>query len=290
MLDSHLKRGQHPEFPPSRWRPWTNSDFAAAVGVSANSVANWRNCSTPIPPVEIIPVLDALFSNNAEFAGHRRDLKEAWERAKDLVPSDVEMELELADDWILEHRQATTRLAAITLHQPRRANPSGRYYLDATVEFAPVARDDDKGRTVIIGLRTGVLDIDCTGSGYQIAQNSLIGRRAPHDHIKPAVDSFTISGPAENGMLDGSPAGEDHLAIIEPGPAGDGPISLTLTASGRAFAFAYSPDPNAELTPTPQSPNRDAILNLLYGAEVPRDPVTNRIILARARIRRSPPT
>ena len=289
LLDDHLKRGQHAEAAPGRWKPWTNNDFAGVTGVSPNSVANWRNETSAIPPEDILPVLDALFAEKAEFAGRRRELKEAWERAKGLIPEDPDPEPDPADDWLLESRSRTTNLAAITLHQPRRANPAGRYYLDGSVAFAPITLEDREGRTVVAGLRESVvLDIDCAGSGYQIAQASLIGGRAPHDHIAPGVDGIAITGPAANGLLHGDPIGEDHIAIIEPGPAGIGPVAVTLSTLSRAFDFKYSPAADTAPAPAGQTPNRDAILNILFGEAIGRDPASNRILLARATMRRKP--
>ncbi len=283
LLDGHLNRGQRVEGTPSRWKRWTNNDFAGFAGVSPNSVANWRNPDAPIPPTDINPVLDPLFGDKPEYAGHRRDLKEAWERAQGLLPP--EEESEPGDGWDILPRMAPTALAEAILHQPTAANRAETWHLHATLRFDSAEQTDEEYRTVIIGVREAFAAL--TGSGYQTAQNSLIGERAPHDHITPGVGGITLAGPVEGGTLRGNPIGDDPLAIIEPGPAGDDTVRITVSASPRAFTFAYAPDPDSPPVCMDQKPNRAAILGLLFAGEAPRD-AQGRVVLASAGLRRKP--
>src|SRR5580700_1496037 len=89
LLDAHLKRGQRADVPLKRWKPWTNTDFAGTVGVESDrTVANWRNLDVPSPPADILSILDTLFGDCPEFSSHRRDLNDAWIRAKGLGPNE----------------------------------------------------------------------------------------------------------------------------------------------------------------------------------------------------------
>jgi hypothetical protein len=281
LLNAHLNRGQHPELRPAHWKAWTNSNFASAVDASPNSVANWRNRETPIPPADIIPILEALFGEKPEFSNHRRELKEAWERARGLVPADGE---EFHDDWETIESVVYTALAEAILHQPTPANGAERFYLNGTLRFGLVEHND-RDRAITVGLRDAFLSI--TGSGYQISQNSMLGERARHSHITPGVGGFTIVGPYKDGRLNGNPVGEDYLAAIEPGLKGKNVVTITLCAGPRAFIFAYVDDPY-KLPSTPQQkPNREAILNILFGSTMQRDP-QGRTILATVSLRRKP--
>ena len=281
LLDEYLKQGQHPDTPRNRWQHWTNDSFAGVTGASPGSVANWRNQNAMILPKNINPVLEALFGDKPEYAGHRRDLKEAWERAQGLVAA--EEESEPGDGWDILPRMAPTALAEAILHQPTAANRAETWHLHATLRFDSAEQTDEDYRTVIIGMREAFAAL--TGSGYQTAQNSLIGERAPHDHITPGVGGITLAGPVQGGTLRGNPIGDDPLAIIEPGPAGDNTVRITVSASPRAFTFAYAPDPDSPLVCAEQKPNRAAILGLLFAGEAPRD-AQGRVVLASAGLRR----
>jgi hypothetical protein len=279
LLDGHLRRGQHPDYEPSRWRPWGNLDLAGAVGVSPNSVANWRNTDNPIPPSDVLPLLDALFGDRPEFGGHRRALKEAWERARGLIPE----EREIVDVWEPTSNQGSS-LAEVILHQPLPTNHSpDSYLLHATLRLAP-AEQCDGDRTVIVGLKAAFLSI--AGSGYQTAWNSMIGERTPHPNVEPSVNGLIITGPTSSeGWLKGNPIGDDHLAIIEPGPPGNNSITISVCAGPRAFSFSYVSDPDKQPIKAEEKPNRAAVLNLLFGEDMPCDS-QGRIILARSTIRR----
>ena len=281
LLDGHLKRGQRMDGAARQWKPWTNNDFAGFTGVSPNSVANWRNPDAPIPPTDINPVLEALFGDKPEHANHRRDLKEAWERAQGLLPP--EEEPETGDGWDILGGTAPTTLAEAILHQPKADNRADTWHLHATLRFGPAEQHTQEGHTVIVGVTETFAAL--TLSGYQVAPNSLLGERAPHDHVIPGVGGVTLTGPTRNDALHGNPIGEDHLATIEPGPAGEGTVKITLSASPRALTFAYAPDPDAPLVCQDQKPNRAAILGLLFAGETPRD-AQGRVVLASAGLRR----
>ena len=279
LLDRHLIRGQHPDTPPSRWKPWTNYDFAGVCGVSPNSAANWRNAASPMPPADIVPVLDVLFGDKPDFAGHRRALKEAWERAQGLIaPEPPESEA----DWEIQERSDPNDFAVVILHQPAPANRPGTYHLTATIRFGTV-KGSDRDRAVIVGVRAAYVDI--RASGYQHAQNSLIGERTPHALITPGAHGITIASGGPDIPLRGNPIGEDHLVTIEPGPPGNGIVSVSIAVDTTDFTVAFAPGPDAPEASESAKPNRAAVLGALLGKGTPRDS-ERRLVLASAKLRR----
>jgi hypothetical protein len=278
LLDTHLKRGQRHDVHRDRWRPWTNNDFAAVVGVeSPNSVANWRNQAVPMPPRDIRPVLDALFGDKSEFMGHRRELRDAWELALGLLPPDAEED----SLWEPVAHYAPTSLAEAILHQPTPTNLKDTYRLNVTLRFGSAEVTDELEHTVIVSVKEAFAAIEC--QGYQIAQNSLLGERTPHEHCKPSTRGVIITGPrSEEGHLHGNPIGDDTLATIEPGPAAkEGTVSVTVVVSPRHFTFAFAPNSDSPpiLRPQDEKPNRAAILGLMFTEGIRKD-LQGRVMLA----------
>jgi hypothetical protein len=278
LLDAHLRRGQHSETPQRNWKPWTNVNFAGVAGVSPNSVANWRSHTSPIPPDDLLPILDALFGERAEFSGYRRDLKEAWERAKGLIPIE---DLEPNNEWEPAERVAFTAIAEAIIHPPTHTNRGPENYLiNATVRFAD-AEYFDRDASAVVGLEKAYLTIEAPG--YQIAQNSLLGERTPHTDVEPTVGGLSIVGPLIDGHLKGNPIGDDYVAGLEPAPHGGDTIAIILAASPRSFRFGYIRDSD---TPSIEDkPNRAAILSLIFGEAMTRDAM-GRVILAKASLHR----
>ena len=266
LLDQHLMRGQHPERPQNRWKPWTNNDLAAQVGVSPNTVANWRNTRTPIPPEDILPLLDALFGDKSEYLGYVRELKEVWERARGLVPP-ATLDLDDPDHWEPVTRTCSA-LAEIILHQPTPMNRPETYTLNATMRF-DTAEQSDGDRTVVIGLREAFVAL--LTSGYETAQNSLLGEDRKRDCVRVGVGGFTITPEDGCNNLQGSFLGDDYLGVIEPGSGNGKTITAQVCAGSRSFSFAYASTPEQSPILEGQKPNRDAILNLLLGETMRRD-------------------
>ena len=129
LLDKHLKRGQKAECPESRWKPWTNSEFAGVVGVSPNSVANWRNTMSPTPPGDIRPLLGVLFGEKPEYALRRRAQRSVGTR-KNLLPVEA-YGSDGFDMWEPTGRRHHTPLAEVILHQPTPLNQLETYSLHA---------------------------------------------------------------------------------------------------------------------------------------------------------------
>jgi len=285
LLDAHLKRGQRADgLSQEHLQPWTNFNFAGVVNVSPNSVANWRHETLP---EDVLPILDALFGNRPEFAGHRRDLKEAWAQAKGLVPMDGEEEYDGDEcgEWLIIDSYLTPGIAELRLHPPRSGNASGTYYLDATLVI-DTGEYDHEGDTLLIGLREAFLSVQ--SSSYQVAKNSIIGDRSDHANFKLTVGGTRVVGPLDDrGCLHGNPLGDEYMAVIEPVGERDEPVEVALRAGRRGFDITRADvsgdaprDPAADI-------NKDAILNVLISKGREKDP-QGRVLLACARMKRRP--
>lgn len=91
LFDAYLKQGQRGDGTPERrWRPWGSNEFAGVIGVSPNTVRNWRRPDRLIVPDGILPVLDTLFGNEPEFLHQRAALEIIWKQAKGIAPLDEE--------------------------------------------------------------------------------------------------------------------------------------------------------------------------------------------------------
>ena len=85
LIDFHIKRGTRPKGTPDALGPaWTNPDFAAAIGLAEGTgertVQNWRTGRAV--PAEIGLIEQALFGENALYAGWRAELREAHRKAR----------------------------------------------------------------------------------------------------------------------------------------------------------------------------------------------------------------
>jgi len=190
-----------------------------------------------------------------------------------------------------EWRHATARnrsdLAALTLHPPEPQNVPGAYRLSASADFAPLDRTNSKGRHVVIGLRRARLRIDL--DGFQLAKDSLIGKRAPQPHVEAAVSALNITGPTigDPPMLKGDPFTDEYLAVLEPGPAGPGDATLTLTANPvEDIAIHYAPAAGAPPQPVVSSRERKIILAAILRADLSKKLAGTDVVLDSRKIHR----
>ena len=90
VLDGHLVRGTRPDgTPSSRGVPWTNKEFAKAVGAKGTegeknerTIRNWRNGSTIPSPADLHAILQTLFGGKVEYAECRTQLNEKYQQAR----------------------------------------------------------------------------------------------------------------------------------------------------------------------------------------------------------------
>jgi tetratricopeptide (TPR) repeat protein len=91
LFDAYLKQGQRGDGTlERRWSPWENNEFAGIIGVSPNTIGNWRKPDRRIVPTDIRPVLGALFGDDPKFSHERTALEIIWKQAKGLMPLDEE--------------------------------------------------------------------------------------------------------------------------------------------------------------------------------------------------------
>lgn len=192
-----------------------------------------------------------------------------------------------AEEWQHGPAASPTDLAALTLHAPEPYNAAGTYRLSASADFGTIARTDKKGRTVVIGLARARLRIEL--EGFNIAKDSLIGKRTPHDHVEAAVNAVDIKGPTTGtpAMLKGDPFTDEHLAVLEPGPAGPARATLALTADPvNDLEMRYAPGPGAPPMPGVPARARKAILAAILRDDLPKARLGTEIVLDARSIKR----
>jgi hypothetical protein len=91
-----------------------------------------------------------------------------------------------------------------------------------------------------------------------------------------------VTGPARDGVLEGSPVGNEHLAVFAGTNAGDDPFAVSVAANWGAFVVT---EVAALAGSKMRSGNRTAILNALIYARADKD-LNGRAVLARATMRR----
>jgi transcriptional regulator with XRE-family HTH domain len=115
ILKDHLVRGTRPK---GKILRWTTSQFAEACGVSESTVRNWTNDVNLPPPIklrqiEIILLGDSTVGDSPEYLEWRRELAEAYSRAKE--------QKRLAEQSIPE-RDATGARGALIAHREYLSN------------------------------------------------------------------------------------------------------------------------------------------------------------------------
>src|SRR5581483_6924891 len=90
-LGWHLDRGTRPAgTPESKGAPWTNKEFANAVGKAKNAaqapsertIRNWRNGDTLPEPADFNAILMALFGGKPDYVDWRQELTETYHAAR----------------------------------------------------------------------------------------------------------------------------------------------------------------------------------------------------------------
>ena len=110
-LDWHLERGTRPAgVPAAKGAPWTNKEFANAVGKAKNAaqapsertIRNWRHGETLPEPADFNAVLAALFGGKSDYVDWRAELTNKYHEAR------------AARDGGAEEPPARTQIATLT--------------------------------------------------------------------------------------------------------------------------------------------------------------------------------
>lgn len=226
--------------------------------------------------------IDWLYLEYEEFA---RRLSQAGSNAPPAEPP--------AAEWQRRRGTVLADLVMLRLDPPRPGNePQNSYYVEATLRFGTAKvdvdpeTDADDARTLAIALTEARLAVD--SDSWEPLPGTMLGERdgtqSPHyTHRGNAID---IIGPAPAGTLDGDPLAGQHLAVIAGTNVGDDEFAVSVAALRGSFVVGEV-DANSGAA-APASVNRSKILNaLIYSKTAARDDA-NRVVLARATMKRRP--
>lgn len=280
LFSWHMNNGTRPAGRPDTvGTRWSNKEFAGVVKSDEKTIRNWRNDKAR--PNQLGPVEAAFFGDNPVYGEWKRKFRAAYDggATEDPAPRPT--------DWDLAQPVITPGIAELAAHPPVPANNNG-YYLHASLRLG-AERFEQNNEVVWIGLREVTVTIQ--SDGYQMAQNSRLGERAPHDHVQPEAMQLRVSGPLKDGALTGSPFGEDHLGIIERKAAGAETVHLhALAGYGDFIVKIWGIDQTMADAVTPEASTKRAVLDALIAEGMGREKdQRGRLILAHARLRLGPP-
>jgi hypothetical protein len=189
--------------------------------------------------------------------------------------------------WERTEATALPGLVELRMHPPRMSNELPEScYVDATLLFGIACADhfpEDGGepRSVAIALRQAQLAIG--SDSYSALKDTMLGERGDESpHYRRVAGGVEVTGPAPDGVLEGNPIGDEHLAVIASTNASDDPFAVSVAANWGAFVITEATAPPGR---NALSGNRTAILNALIYARAVKD-VNGRAVLARATMRR----
>lgn len=189
--------------------------------------------------------------------------------------------------WERTEATALPGLVEFRLHPPRTGNEvPDSYYVESTLLFGTACADDvpeDGGepRSVAIALRHALLAIG--SDSYSPLKDTMLGERGDTSpNYRRVAGGVEVTGPTPDGVLEGSPVGDEHLAVIAGTNAGDDPFAVSVAANWGAFVVTEAAAPAGGNTP---SGNRTAILNALLYKAAEKDRL-GRAVLAQATLRR----
>jgi hypothetical protein len=292
LLDWHLNNGTRPSGAPEKpGIRWSNEAFGNACGgTNEKTIRLWR--SGKILPNDLPTIERELFGNNLAYVEWRNELRDAYDSARnardrraraDNISDRTAASYEAREQWVILEGHASA-IAEVRLHPPRVGNELNTFYVDATL-FAGVAEYEFEGQTVLIGIKSAVLLLE--SPSYQPVQGSMVGQRSvgmEPSNFRRIPGGAEVIGPVDDrGRLVGDILGTEHVAIIEPVGDGSQPVTLSLVAGRRSFTAMVD---GAEVPNSAnQSPNKDAILNVLLHKVQEKDRL-GRVVLAEARMQR----
>jgi hypothetical protein len=279
-IKAHLMRGQRADKPEKDWKPWTDTDFAAAVDKTPGAVRHWCSKSNPVPPIDVNPILNVFFGDVPKYANWRRELHDKWAEARLLFPADPdETEAESprgrTSEWSVRNFGAAGGIATARLHPPRPSNDD-TFCLDATAVVG-IGEYELDGEVVLIGVQKVLMEI--SSPSYQPAKGSLIGEREPPQGVRVVPEGVEFTPTNGRDVVDQSLFGDQPIAVMEPTSSGGEETVTLLLKSGRGFKVSRE---NVEV---PNGREKDVILNAIIFKDRKPDRAGG-ITLARSLIRR----
>jgi hypothetical protein len=186
-------------------------------------------------------------------------------------------------EWKRSEQNPFSSIVELRLYPP---GPTGE--VNAKLLFGSALYDlepeqGERPRTVSISLRNARLAIGAASCGP--AEGTMLGEREETqnaEHFTRVAGGVEITGPLQDGVLDGNPIGNHYLGVMERTEVGSEPFAVAVAAHRRSFVVA---DADAALPSAGASlDNKDAFLNVFIYRRCHRDE-ENRAVLAEAQIR-----
>ncbi len=283
----------------------TNKEIAARLGVDHTAVSKWLNDANGISRLNLSALLDLLLPvpepgfgephadraraealwQDAQRARLGRTRRSGSSRSAAALPAD---ENPPSVTWDVANPEPITKLVELKLFEPEQTN-DGAYLLFGRLEFG--LRDDETTDTPVrLGVRDAFLAVST--AGQLLRDETLIGKRADHDHLKAEPGGLGVVGPRDAGpCLQGEVFGGAHVAVLRPTEREGDHVTVTVSVGRRDFVAMPLDADGACLTQPMDSEAKNAVLNLLiYGdARIARDEL-GRPLLQKATLRRRPST
>ncbi len=275
--------------------------------VSTDAVSHWLyGTNLPRRP-QLLAILDTFFPlaipDSAEPHPDREAILVAWQagqRPKPAravpSPSPKASELQAARpfDWPRGNPKPVSGLAELELQTPKADNAGGGHYIQGRLVLGE--REDDSGdRSVLLGIQDAFLSVE-TSEAF-VTDGSLIGVRAPHDHLKEAPGGVQVVGPrierrnadgSTRQILEGEVLRGDHLVLASTtDEAAEASVTVTLSVPKRGFVVTPIDADGVPVAEALDSEAKRAILNTLIFEKLPRDDA-GRAVLQRAKLTRRP--
>jgi len=281
LKDGQRPDGRHPQ------KPWTNVAFAKAVSdhgpaCADNKVSTWIHAVRPSLPTDIEPLLTVLCGGNQPHL--RNNILTLWQKANRTFPlDDTDAETAPSTEWDDRTEDTQLRGLELRLHRPQTLGNSDAIRVEATVWIGP-GEYEHEDAAVAIGVREAYLSVE--PGRYETAKGTLVSERDNPNFARADNAAKIVKPIDERGRLNGDPLGEDYLAFVEPKQTAQADeVTVILTSPRRSFDVTLLEATGQEVT----HPNRDIVLNALIGTKLKTHPKSGRLVLARAKMRRTPP-
>lgn len=291
---------------------WTTGDFVGAMAkaecpVSEDAVETWRSGKHLPRRPQMLAILDVLFPAPGEGCPEHPDrnaMFHAWDaaqrpqakRAKAAPEPVAESKAEDAADWPRENPPPFSGLVALELLPPHADNETGGHRLRCRLVLG--AREDESTKqAVLVTIRPEQAFLALEAPKGAITEESLIGVREAHAHLKEAPGGLRVTGPqasltrpdgATLAFIEGEVFGGSHLALLtgaHPGLTAE--VTVTVSVGKRGFDVTPLDEEGRPAAGAIDSEAKQALLNALISSVLPTDG-QGRAVVQTATLRRRP--
>ncbi len=244
LMAQHLLAGTCAEQETASIAPpeWNLLLLAGKLSVTDRTVRKWRSGESTPDNRALSEIVQVFFGDNPIHAEDKALFIAAWERA-DNARSKRDLKVRTPPDPVAITQQVAVsgdpghdfgRFVEFILHplQTKNEDPT-KSEARATLRISPTTMPWRNG-TVELTLRHAFLRIPVTG--YQVCQGTLIGDvENQHDNFVRETGGSKIVGPLVGDCIHGDVLQGAHMAVIEPGPEGGGPLTVLILANRPCF-------------------------------------------------------